>query len=314
MIVAPLRSRQPLWEAWTHECLLHEQAIALGHTIDRSAQTCNSPLQSYLTFCKLHNFAIEPTTDTLSFYTVFMAHHINPRSVGAYLSGICSTLKPHFPTVRAIHNGPLVGKTLAGSKKLRGSHAPTQKQPLHQGDLDTLFTHYASWCYDDTLFLTLVTTGFSFLMRIGKFMQLNSLMRRSSMKTMLCPTCCLTEMAFSFTLPYHKGDQFFNGNTIMVERQPGARTCPHAIFTQYIFARDAHFPLHLELWLTLSGEIPTYSWVVSHMTLALRCDVSSHSICSGGAIALAVAGVPDHIIQLYFLFFIFLYHFSDRWA
>ena len=189
MIVAPLRTRQPLREAWTHKGLLHEWAIALGHTIDHSsAQTYNSHLQSYLTFCKLHNFAIEPTANMLSFYTVFMAHHINPRSVGAYLSGICNTLKPHFPTVRAICNGPLVSKTLAGSKKLHGSHTPTRKQPLYQGDLDMLFTHYASWCYDDTLFLTLVTTGFNSLMHISEFTQLNSPMRQSSTKTTLCHT------------------------------------------------------------------------------------------------------------------------------
>ena len=121
MIVAPSRSRQPLQEAWTHKHLLHEQVIALGHMIDHSlAQTYNSHLQSYLTFCKLHNFAIKPTTDTLSFYIIFMAHHINPRSVGAYLSGICNMLEPHFPTVCTICNGPLVSKTLAGSKKLCG--------------------------------------------------------------------------------------------------------------------------------------------------------------------------------------------------
>ena len=54
-----------------------EWAIALGHMIDPSiAQTSNLQFQSYVSLCKLHYFAIEPTADTLSIYVIFMAHHI----------------------------------------------------------------------------------------------------------------------------------------------------------------------------------------------------------------------------------------------
>lgn len=70
------RSRQPAQEAWTHERLLHEQAIALGNALDKSTRTAyNSHLQSYLTFCKLHGFPVDPTSDTISFYIVYMAKH-----------------------------------------------------------------------------------------------------------------------------------------------------------------------------------------------------------------------------------------------
>jgi hypothetical protein len=104
MIHASAWSRQPSCTAWTRECLLHERAIALSHTIDESsAKMYSSHLQSYLTFCKLHDFSIDPTADTLSFYVVFMSHHISPKSVSAYLSGICNTLEPHsHPSVKSV--------------------------------------------------------------------------------------------------------------------------------------------------------------------------------------------------------------------
>jgi hypothetical protein len=71
MIHASAWSRQPLRAAWTLERLLRKRAVALGHAIDvSSAQTYNSHLQLYLTFCKIHNFPINPTADTLSFYVL----------------------------------------------------------------------------------------------------------------------------------------------------------------------------------------------------------------------------------------------------
>jgi len=109
MIRVSTGSRQPQHVAWTLEWLVHEQAIALGHSIESSsALTYNSHLQSYLAFCKLHNRHIEPTPETLSFYVVFMCHHINPWSMSAYLSGICNTLEPHFQDIWKAWLRPIV--------------------------------------------------------------------------------------------------------------------------------------------------------------------------------------------------------------
>ena len=125
MIILAQQSRQPQRVAWTREQLLQEHAIALGHAIDPStAHTYNSHLQSYLSFCKLHHFSIEPTPDMLIFYVVFMGHHIDPRSVSSYLSSICNTLEPYYLSVQSICNGVLVMCTLAGVKKLQGGSEP----------------------------------------------------------------------------------------------------------------------------------------------------------------------------------------------
>ena len=120
MIRSGILSRQPACAAWPHNRLLREHAIALGLAIDTSTlKNYSSALNSYLSFVRIHNFAVEPTPDTLSFYTVFMSHHIKPRSVSTYLSGICQQLEPYFPHVRAARHSPLVEQTLKGCMRLK---------------------------------------------------------------------------------------------------------------------------------------------------------------------------------------------------
>ena len=265
MILSASRSRQPAWQAWTRDHLLQERAITLGHTIDPlTALTYSSHLQSYLNFCKIYNFSVEPTTNTLSFYVVFMAHHINPHSVTSYLSGICNTLEPYFPNVRAPRNSALVSRTLAGVKKLQGSNDPKRKRPLTSQDLFILHSHFSSSSFDDNLFLAMLLTGFNALLRVGEMTWPDSPGRCSSLKLTLRHTCEVTPTSFSFRLPYHKGDRFFDGNTILVERKDSVFSA-YSFFVSYLHDRNSHFPAHSELWLTSSGKFPTYSWFVSRL-------------------------------------------------
>lgn len=83
------------------DCLVHEQSIALGMSIDASThKNYSSALNSYLNFCRIHHLPIDPTPDTLSFFTVYMSYQLKPSSVGTYLSGICNKLEIYFPDVR----------------------------------------------------------------------------------------------------------------------------------------------------------------------------------------------------------------------
>src|SRR5882672_8088125 len=221
------RSRQPIRAAWTNERFLHERALALGHSIEHStAITYTSHLQSYLSFCKLHNRPICPTVDTHSFYVVFMCHHINPRSVSAYLSGICNSLEPHFPDVRKLRLDPLVVRTLSGMKKLRGGVAPRRRRPLTEEDLVALFSQYDTDSYDDCLFLAMVLSGFHTLLHIGELTQPDSFAKRSFVKMSLRNTLKLLADHFSYHLPYHKGDRFFDGNIVMVHSLALTSRCP----------------------------------------------------------------------------------------
>ena len=87
MNIGNQRARQPTREAWSKERLIHECVIALGHVIDKSTlSNYSSALNSYLNFIKMHELPVEPTPDTLSLFTVYMCHRINPCSINTYLS------------------------------------------------------------------------------------------------------------------------------------------------------------------------------------------------------------------------------------
>ena len=100
-----LSSKQPRREPWTKDTLLRERAAALTNAIDRStSRSYGSALNSWIAFAEMHDFAIEPTVDTLTFYIVYMSHHISPRSVKTYLSGLVNQLEPDFPSIRQIRS------------------------------------------------------------------------------------------------------------------------------------------------------------------------------------------------------------------
>ena len=169
MIHSGVKSRQRRRPAWTREHLIHERSLALGHAIDTSTwKNYGSALNSYLTFVRIHNFPVEPTPDTLSFFTVFMCHYLKPDSVNTYLSGICQQLEPYFPSVRQIRSSTLCKRTLAGCMRLRGT--PTKrKRALTMDDLNLVVNHYSnSRSHDDLLFVSQLLTGFYALMRLGE--------------------------------------------------------------------------------------------------------------------------------------------------
>src|ERR1700677_944226 len=94
-------SRQPIRPTWTLERLIHECSILLGMAIDTSTHlSYTSALNSYLTFCKLHNFDINPMPETLSLYVAYQSTFINPKSVDLCLSGITNQMEVFYPDIR----------------------------------------------------------------------------------------------------------------------------------------------------------------------------------------------------------------------
>jgi len=226
-----------------------------------------------------------------------MCHHINPKSVSTYLSGICNTLEPHFPNIRTLRLDPLVVRTLAGMKKLRGGLTPHRRRPLTEEDLLLLLAEYKTDRFDDCLFLAIVLCGFHALLRVGELTEPDSIAKRAFIKMTLRNTLKLLTDRYSYHLPYHKGDRFFEGNIVMVQSIQMSSKCPVSWMKKYIALRDAKFPLFPELWLTSTGHAPTYTWVISHLRRSLDNEVGGHSLRSGGATALALAGVSDNAIQ-----------------
>jgi hypothetical protein len=246
MIDSGVKSKQRRCKAWTREHLLHERAIALGQAIDTSTwKNYGSALNSYLTFMRIHQFPVEPTADTISFFTVFMSHHIKPDSVDSYLSGICQQLEPYYPAIRDIRKSILCKRTLTGCKHLRG--VPTKrKRALTMHNLQIVVDHYAESTSHDLLFVSQLLTGFFALMRLGELTIPDNKSLFDYRKIMKRTSVTLSNDDYRFFLPSHKADRFFEGNIIIIQRHTG--TINHlSFFKNYIKSRDRLFPFSTDL-------------------------------------------------------------------
>lgn len=298
MIQSHRRSRQPAREAWSRDRLLRERAIALGHAIDTSTlNSYSSALNSYLTFVRLHDLPVEPTPEILSFYAVFMSHHIEPRSVTSYLSGLCQQLEPYFPDVRASRHTPLVVRTMRGCLRLWSS--PTKrKRALTFDDLYQVLNHLStSSSHDDLLFQSMLLTGFFALMRLGELAFPNEIRLRNWKKISKRSTVVVTNDQYQFDLPSHKADRFFEGNRIIVKSQQYCDINPVLMFAKYLSSRDRLFPLSSPLWIRQSGSVPTRNFFISRLRAYFESDVAGQSMRAGGATSLAEHGVPPSLIQ-----------------
>ena len=297
MIDSGVKSKQKRRAAWTRERLLRERAIALGQAIDVSTwKNYGSALNSYLSFVRLHNFPVEPTADTISFFTVFMCHHIKPDSVDTYLSGICQQLEPYFPSVRDIRKSMLCKRTLTGCKRLRG--LPTKrKRALTLMDLQIVINHYAnSSSHDDLLFLSQLLTGFFALMRLGELTVSDDKSLLDYRKITSRTSVSLSNDDYRFFLPSHKADKFFEGNIVIIQHHTGPIDPLH-FFKKYLNSRDRLFPFSPDLWLKADGTRPSRSFFVRRMRLFFADDIAGQSMRAGGATSLAENGVPPHLIQ-----------------
>ncbi|KAF8800944.1 hypothetical protein BYT27DRAFT_7311573 [Phlegmacium glaucopus] len=225
-----------------------------------------------------------------------MSHHIKPRSVASYLSGICNQLEPFFPNVRTYRRHWLVSKTLEGCKKMFPS-ATLRKRPLARSELASVFRFYRpSPSFDDNLFLAILFTGFHGLLRLGELVWPDHKNLQDYRKVIMRSTVQINPQSFEFLLPGHKADRFFEGNQVIVQ-STDLDDNPSTPFLAYLSSRDQLFPLRAELWLKRDGTIPTRSWFLHTLRNHFPSDVGGHSLRAGGATALAEAGIPFHIIQ-----------------
>jgi hypothetical protein len=292
-------ARQPHREAWPLERLQRERSIALGSALEpASLATYSSALQSYLTICRAHALPVDPTPDTLSFYTVYMCHHINPRSVDHYLSGICNQLEPFYPDVRAARKSAVVARTLKGCKKLRASPV-RRKAPLSRDDMRLAVRAMpAHPSHDDLLFTALLLTGFHALMRLGELVQPDTVALHDWRKVIMRTTVTIYPAGYGFHLPYHKADRLFEGNRIIVRRRPEDSADPDRAFRSYLESRDARFHTLPQLWLCSNGTVPTRRWFLERLrALFPSADIAGQSLRSGGATSLAEEGTPPDLIQ-----------------
>ena len=256
----------------------------------------DSALNSYLTFCNLHELPVEPTPDTLSFYVVFLSSHIKPDSVNSYLSGICRQLEPFFMDIRHNHNSMLVSRTMAGCLRRFGRPVKRKAPFSHANLLHILDSMVSASSHDNLLFAALILTGFHALMRLGELVFPDKKNLRNYRKISLRHSVSVLPTQYSFFLPSHKGDRTFEGNTILIQKLT-MPTDPYLPFLTYLDSCDSRFPIHPELWLTSRGTVPTCHWFMTRLRKFFPNEIAGQSMRSGGATSLAEAGADLATIQ-----------------
>jgi hypothetical protein len=297
MIEISASAQQPPRQPWPMDRLVYERSILLGMAIDNStAATYSSALNSYPTFCKLHSLPVEPTPETLSFYITFQSSHINPKSVKSYLSGISNNLKPFFPNVRANRASALVKKTMSGALRRHGT--PTKrKSPLTTAQLQLITMQFAaSNDHNDKLFITMLNTGYTGLLRLAEMTMHDNPNLHNFKKVTLHNSIHWLDSDFDFFLPTHKSNAAFEGNQVYIKQILNAPN-PSPLMQRYLESRDSRFPLHPHLWLTSHGIVPTRRWFISRLQKHCPPDIAGQSLRAGGATAMAEAGSPGPLIQ-----------------
>lgn len=290
-------ARQPARQVWSMEHFVKERALALSFALEKATQSSySSALQSYLHFCRLHGFPVDPTTETLSFFTVWLSHHIDPKSVGNYLSGICSELEPLFPDVRKNRRSPLVSNVLAGCKKQFGGKETNRKDPVSIDDITRVIAAYPTPSHDDSLFLAIITCGFFGLHRLGELTDKDQVKLREPRKVIRRASVKVKDDTFSYWLPMHKADRFWQGGKVMIVSRSGPAN-PLPLFRRYLTSRDRKFPLHQALFLTSRGRVPTRSWFLRRFFRFFSHSFGGHSLRAGGATFFALLGYDNETIQ-----------------
>jgi len=288
--------RQPSRQPWSLERLIQERATNLSLALETgTTQNYHSATRSWISFIEMHNFPLEPSADTLSFYISYMSTHVKVETIEGYLSGLASVLEPFFPDVRQHRKLPLVKQTLKGCHKRYTT--PTQrKRPLTKSDLAQVKSQLNLVDYDNFLFFTLLTVGFHNLHRLGELVWPDDHRLQSVRKVIQRSTLVDDGDFMTYELPYHKADNLYQGSLCMLTTS-GTEICPVATLRDYLLFRDLFYPNQQHLFVREDGSIPKRSWFISKLRLFFDSEVSGHSLRAGGATALALEGAPDAIIQ-----------------
>lgn len=291
------RSRQSR-PSWSLERLVRERAIDVSFAKDQSTKASySSACQSYIHFCLIHSFPIDPTADTLSLYVAWLCTYIKPKSVDTYLSAISSELEDLYPDVRKNRRSALVKNTLTGAKKRFGTDT-NRKDPLAIEDVISVCESLIGPSHDDLLFMALLLCAFYGVHRLGELVDhdrpdlrdSNKNIKRTSVKFYEKDEC------ISYWLPKHKADALFAGSEVVIKKLHDDLD-PVPIVRRYISSRDSRFPLHYQLFLTSAGNPPTRAWFMRRFRRHFTGNVSGHSPRSGAATFLATLGWPRDLIQ-----------------
>lgn len=189
---------------------------------------------SFLSFCSLEQFppipSVESVSSSISYSCCRVSSRtglpVSPRTVEAYLSGIASAFAPLVPLILDITNHPNVRKVLKGCKK-PFSLPINQKEPLSVSDIIRVDTS-ANTSFDACLFCAMLSVGFHSLHRLGEINVPDNPALRDNRKVISRLLVLVSDSSsfIRYILPYHKGNPFFLGSTIIISTSHIQGACP----------------------------------------------------------------------------------------
>ena len=142
----------------------------------------------------------------------------------------------------------------------------------------------------------MLLTGFFALMRLGELTDPDTTSLRDPRKQIRRLSVTVSNDNYSFFLSGHKGNKFFEGNTIIVPCSTNSHNA-YRHFTSYLNSCDIKFPAASSLWLRNNGTIPTRMWFMWRLRMFFDKTVGGQLLRAGGATLLAETGTPPHLIQ-----------------
>lgn len=265
------------------------------HAIEHSTRKgYTTGARSYLKFCLKFDLPLDPSPTTLARYIAYTSQTI--ASGPKYLTGARHFLQDIYPDFDRNRASAFVQSTIRGSIKLRADPI-RRKDPLRLQHLQ-LFISIAnnSMLYDDILFAVVITLAFFACHRIGELVVPNDKSLFDWRKIIKRSSVSIASRRASYHLPYHKGDPFYRGTSIM--HMSHATVDPISLLSKYLTLRDQLHGGRTALFLKEDGSFPTRSWFESRLfKLLSRAQFGGHSARSGGATYYAGLGLSEDVIQ-----------------
>ena len=145
--------------------------------------------------------------------------------------------------------------------------------------------------------MVLLATGFHGLLRLGKLTFLDNSSIRDWHKVIKRHSLTVWQHEYKFLLPAHKADHFFEGNCVLIRVFSPELFDPVPVFFHYLTSRDHLFQATTPLWLTSTGEVPTWSFFLSCFCVFFSQNFASASMHAGGATHLTLLGTYSQVIR-----------------
>lgn len=237
-----------------------------------------------------------PTIDNIADYISTSSNRILPASIALYLSGLKSTLIEEFPYIETILASKIVTDTLKGCRRL---HSRPSVQAIPFNKKDFLLLPFPPANFNKALYSAIIAVGFAGLHKLGELVSPDQtafkddryFIRWNSLSFSTC-------LKFAqYTLPFSKTDQFGKGAKVAIYQNEYLPACPIRRLVAYLEYRDQYFPNNPYLFINSRGQAPTRSWFMRRFSSMFSKGKTGHSLRSGGATALALAGRSLKFIQ-----------------